>query len=81
MWTTGPHLGLSKAQPGRKAALHGPQRTGDQPQHPVLEKKEEEKKKDPSAGAVWTPAVEFKKLINLICKRKFNLVFNLFKFA
>ena len=52
--TAGPHLGLSKAQPGQNAALHGPQFSGDQPQHPVLEKEEEDKKKNLSIGAVWT---------------------------
>ena len=46
------HLGPLKSQTGRKAALHGPKRTGDQPQHPVPEKKEEEKKKNPSSGPV-----------------------------
>ena len=41
--TAGPHLGPLKSPTGRKAALHGPQRTRDKPQHPVLEKEEEEK--------------------------------------
>ena len=62
MGTAGPHLGPLKTQPERKAALHGPQRTGDQPQHPVLEKKEVEMKKDPSAGAVWTPCSGIQKI-------------------
>ena len=57
----GPHLRPLKAQMGRKAPLHCPQRTGDQPQHSVPDEDEDEEDDDPSAGAVWTPAEEFKK--------------------
>ena len=80
MGTAGPHLGPPKSPTGRKAALHGPQRTRDQPQHPVPEENEE-KEEDPLTGAVWIPVEDFKKLINLIYKRKFSLVLNLFKFV
>ena len=59
MGTAGSHLGPLKSTIGRKAALHDPQRTGDQPQHPVPDEDEEEKKEDPYAGAVWTPCRGF----------------------
>ena len=62
MGTVGPHLGLPKTQPVRKAALHGPQRNGDQPQHPVSEEEEEEEDEDSSTGVVWTPCREFQKI-------------------
>ena len=54
MGTAGPHLWPLKSTTGDKAALHDPQRIGDQPQHPVPKIDEEEKKEGPSAEAVWT---------------------------
>ena len=45
---------------GRKAGRNGLQRTGDHPQHPMLEEEEDENEEDSSAVAVWTPAVDLK---------------------
>ena len=53
MRTDDPNLGHLKAQPVRKAGRIFPQRTADQQQH----SDEEDEEKDPSAGAVRTPAV------------------------
>ena len=50
--TAGLYLEPPKTQSGRKAALHGPQRTGDQPQHPVPDEDEDEENDDPSAETV-----------------------------
>ena len=63
MGTAGPDFSNPKSPTGWKAALHGPQRTGYQPQHPVPDEEDDEKDDDPSAGAVCTPSDDFKKLI------------------
>ena len=60
MGTAGTHLGPFKNPTGATSSWHGPQRTGDQSQHPVPDEDEEEKKEAPSAGAVWTPCRGFK---------------------
>ena len=56
-----PFRASPKAQPKRKAFLHGPQRTEDQPQHQVPEEKVEEDE-DQASGAVWTPCRGFQKI-------------------
>ena len=55
MGTVGPHLGPLKSPTEAKSSSTWSPENRDQPQHPVFEKKEEKKKKNPSTGAVWTP--------------------------
>ena len=60
METVGPHLRPPKNPTGAIASLHGPQRTGDQPQHQVS--KEDEEEENPYAGAEWTACRGFQKI-------------------
>ena len=60
MGTAGPHLGPLKSPTEAKSSSTWSPENRDQPQHPVPDEDEEEKKEDLSAGAVWTPCRGFK---------------------